>query len=82
MPTMQRWPAARCLIDQYAQQSADQVAEDYGYRREADLAFEWLERAYAKRDPGLSSIKSNALLRSLHGDPRWQPFLEKMGLAT
>jgi hypothetical protein len=21
-------------------------------------------------------------LQSLHGDPRWQPFLEKMGLAT
>jgi tetratricopeptide (TPR) repeat protein len=74
--------ALRGLIDKYAQESAYQVAEVYAYRREADLAFEWLERAYAQRDPGLSGIKSNALLRSLHGDPRWQPFLEKMGLAT
>jgi TolB-like protein/Tfp pilus assembly protein PilF len=74
--------ALRGLIDKYAQESAYQVAEVYAYRREADLAFEWLERAYAQRDPGLSGIKSNALLSSLHGDPRWQPFLEKMGLAT
>jgi hypothetical protein len=74
--------ALRGLIDKYAQQSAYQVAEVYAYRREADLAFEWLERAYAQRDPGLSGIKSNGLLRSLHGNPRWQPFLEKMGLAT
>src|SRR5256714_309604 len=73
--------ALRGLIDKYAQQSAYQVAEVYAYRCEADPAFEWLERAYAQRDPGLSSIKSNALLRNLHGDPRWQAFLEKMGLA-
>ena len=74
--------ALRGLIDKYAQDSAYQVAEVYAYRGEADLGFEWLERAYAQRDPGLSGIKSNALLRSLHGDPRWQPFLEKMGLST
>jgi TolB-like protein/tetratricopeptide (TPR) repeat protein len=74
--------ALRGLIEKYAQDSAYQVAEVYAYRGEADLGFEWLERAYAQRDPGLSGIKSNALLRSLHGDPRWQPFLEKMGLAT
>ena len=74
--------ALRGLIDKYAQESAYQVAEVYAYRREEDLAFEWLERAYAQRDPGLSGIKSNGLLRSLHGNPRWQPFLEKMGLAT
>ena len=74
--------ALRGLIDKYAQDSAYQVAEVYAYRGEADPGFEWLERAYAQRDPGLSGIKSNALLRSLHGDPRWQPFIEKMGLST
>ncbi len=73
--------ALRGLIDKYAQESAYQVAEAYAYRGELDLAFQWLERAYAQRDPGLSSIKSNAMLRSLYGDSRWQSFLEKMGLA-
>jgi len=70
------------LIDKHAQESAYQVAEVYAYRGEKDLAFQWFERAYAQRDPGLSSIKSNALLRNLHDDPRWRPFLEKMRLAT
>jgi TolB-like protein/class 3 adenylate cyclase/Flp pilus assembly protein TadD len=73
--------ALRGLIDKYAQESAYQVAEVYAYRGEVDVAFQWLERAYAQHDPGLSGSKSNALLRSLHGDPRWQPFLEKMRLA-
>ena len=73
--------ALRSLIDKYAHESAYQVAEVYAYRGKADAAFQWLERAYAQRDPGLSGIKSNALLRSLHGDPRWRPFLVKMGLA-
>ncbi len=68
------------LIDRHAQESAYQVAEVYAYRGETSVAFQWLERAYTQRDPGLSGIKSNVLLRSLHGDPRWQLFLEKMGL--
>src|SRR5207253_9706431 len=39
--------ALRALIDKHAHESAYQVAEVYAYRGEADLAFEWLERAYA-----------------------------------
>lgn len=69
------------LIDKYASESAYQVAEVYAFRGELDLAFQWLARAHAQHDPGLIGSKSNALLRSLHGDLRWQAFLEKMGLA-
>ena len=53
----------------------------YGARGEVDLALEWLERAYAQRDAGLSEMKSQPLLRSLHSDLRWGAFLRKMGLA-
>jgi hypothetical protein len=49
-------------------------------RGDADRAFEWLERAYAQRDPGLTDTKVSRRLRSLHGDPRWGAFLKKMGL--
>jgi hypothetical protein len=73
--------ALRELIDQNAAGGAKQIAEAYAYRGEADLAFEWLERAYAQRDPGTGMVKVAPRLRSLHGDPRWQPFLVKMGLA-
>ena len=73
--------ALRELIEKNAAGGAFQIAEACAYRGEANLAFEWLERAYAQRNPGLDRMKVSPLLRSLHGDPRWQPLLEKMGLA-
>ncbi len=68
------------LIAQFAQDSAFQIAEVHGARGEVDRAFEWLERSYAQRDPGLAYVKASPRLRSLHGDPRWGGFLKKMGL--
>jgi tetratricopeptide (TPR) repeat protein len=68
------------LIAKYQAKSAYQVAQVYAARGEANLAFEWLERAYAQRDPGLSQMKIDPRLRSLHADPRWDAFLRKMGL--
>ena len=70
------------LIEKNAAGAAYQIAEAYAYRGEANLAFEWLERAYTQRDPGTGMVKADPLMRDLAGDPRWQPFLEKMGLAT
>ena len=61
--------------------SAYQIALGHAYCGATDLAFDWLERAYVQRDPGLSVMKRDPMLRKLHDDPRWQPFLEKMGLA-
>ena len=46
-----------------------------------DVAFEWLERAHAQRNAGLSQMKFQPLLRNLHGDPRWAPFMRRMRLA-
>jgi tetratricopeptide (TPR) repeat protein len=69
----------RELIDKYADVSAWDVAEVHAARGEVDAAFLWLERAYAQRDGGLSGVKTNPLLRSLHGDRRWVGFLKKMG---
>jgi TolB-like protein len=56
-------------------------AQGNAYCGNVDLAFEWLERAYAQRNAGLSQMKFEPLLRNLYGDPRWQLFLEKMRLA-
>jgi len=57
-----------------------QTAEVYAHRRDLDRSFEWLERAYAFRDTGLSYLKSDPLLRNLHGDPRYRALLKKMNL--
>ena len=70
------------LIAKWADHAAYQIARVYGHRGDADHAFEWLERAYRQRDAGLSSLALNIILvRRLHDDPRWEPFVEKMGLA-
>ena len=60
---------------------AFKMAEGNAYRGDVDQAFEWLERAYAQRHAGLCQTRLQPLLRNLHGDPRWQPFLKKIGLA-
>ncbi len=47
-----------------------------------DLAFEWLERAYDQRDPGLCEMKAHLFAPLVCTPiPRWDPFLRKMGLA-
>jgi serine/threonine-protein kinase len=67
-------------IAHFSQGSAYQIAEAYAWRGEKDKAFEWLDRAYAQRDGGLSFIKGDPLLASVEGDPRYAALLEKMGL--
>ena len=72
--------ALRLLIEKYADNAACQIAEVQGARGSVDAAFEWLERAYAQRDSGLSAIHQRSpRLRSLYGDPRWSEFMKKMG---
>jgi tetratricopeptide (TPR) repeat protein len=73
--------AVREMIEKDADGSAYQIALAYAYRGEADLAFVWLERAHLQGDAGRRTMKVTPLLKNLHGDARWQPLLEKMGLA-
>jgi tetratricopeptide (TPR) repeat protein len=73
--------ALQAIIDEFAWTAAYQVAEAYAYRGEVEKAFEWLERAYVQRDPGVMYTATDVFLRPLHGDPRWQPFLHRMNLA-
>ena len=69
-------------IAKFAQASAYQIAEAYAWRGERDRAFEWLDRAYAQRDGGLSFMKCDPLLANLHDDPRYDAMLKKLGLPT
>jgi hypothetical protein len=67
-------------IAKNAQDAAYQISQVYAWRREKEKAFKWLERAYNQRDGGLSEIKVDVLLSSLHGDPRFAAMLRKMHL--
>jgi TolB-like protein/DNA-binding winged helix-turn-helix (wHTH) protein/Tfp pilus assembly protein PilF len=68
------------LITKYHASSAYQIAEVYAFRNQSDEAFEWLERAYAQRDSGLIETKVDPLLKSLHNDPRYAAYLNKLNL--
>ena len=72
--------ALRSLIEKYGDDSAYQVAEVYAYRGEADTVFEWLEKAYALRDGGLSELKGDPFMKNIEKDPRYKEFLNKMKL--
>jgi adenylate cyclase len=67
------------LIDIQPDHTAYQIAEVYAYRGEIDNAFEWLERSYDNRDSGMPLMMLDPLLVKLHDDPRWEPFLDKIG---
>ena len=45
--------ALAALKSKHAGEMAYQIAEVHAFRGEADLAFEWLERAYDQRDGGV-----------------------------
>jgi TolB-like protein/Flp pilus assembly protein TadD len=68
-------------IAKYASDSAYNIAYVLAYRGEADRAFEWLDKAMAYQDPGLSEIAVQPLFANIESDPRWPPFLRKLGKA-
>jgi serine/threonine protein kinase/Tfp pilus assembly protein PilF len=72
--------ALRELIEKHSKDSSYQIAEILSVRGEVDEAFAWLERAWEDRDLGLADVKVDLRFRALHGDPRWEAFLERMGL--
>ena len=72
--------ALRSLIELGATTAAYQIALLHAVRGEVDDAFEWLERAYVQRDSGLAYLKAHRHASRLAGDPRWRPFLRKLGL--
>jgi len=68
------------FIRKYQDVGAYQVALIYAYRGNTDKAFEWLDKAYALRDGGLSEIVGEPFVRNLKSDPRYAAFMKKMNL--
>ena len=68
------------VIRTFAEGAASNIAAIYAFRGEPDPAFEWLEKAVVYGDPGVYEIGDN-LYDNLHSDPRWLPFLRRIGRA-
>jgi len=71
----------KTLVDKYAGDQPEVIGATYAFRGETDRAFEWLDKAAAMHDPNVSSALTDRLCDSLHGDPRWLPYLRKIGYA-
>ncbi len=59
---------------------ASNFAIIHGGLGDLDRAFEWLDRAYESRDMPLVNMTNDAIFDPLRSDPRFDTFLEKMGL--
>jgi tetratricopeptide (TPR) repeat protein len=68
------------LIAKYHASLAYYISAVYAFRNQTDEAFEWLDRAYAQRDDGLTETKVDPFLKNLHSDPRYAALLKKLNL--
>lgn len=64
-----------------AEDAAYVIAAIHAYRGDADAAFEWLERAIESGDDNLLEMHGKYFWAKVHNDPRWQPFLARIGLS-
>jgi len=73
--------ALAALIAKYEREAPINIASVYAFRGEADRAFEWIDKAVEYGDPGLTDIALENLFANIRSDPRWLPFLRKIGRA-
>jgi len=69
------------LIAEDASSYGYNIAHVYAFLGDADKAFEWLDKAVEYGDPGLAEITVENLFDKIHDDPRWLPFLRRIGKA-
>ncbi|HSD16905.1 MAG TPA: tetratricopeptide repeat protein [Thermomonas sp.] len=67
-------------INQYEDGWAFQMAQVYAVRGEPDAMFDWLQRAWKARDPGMQSLLYDALLLRYRDDPRYAALARQAGL--
>jgi Flp pilus assembly protein TadD len=73
--------ALNALIAKYEKDGPYNIAYVYAFCGDADKAFEWLDKAVTYNDPALGDLVTENLFDKIHSDPRWLPFLRKIGKA-
>ena len=70
--------ALAALIASYEEEAAGNIAGVHAFRGDLDAAFAWLERE-AAAGSSFAEILVDPTYRNLHEDPRWLPFLRRVG---
>jgi len=71
------------IFDDYHEPGTMRYKDRAGYYAiidKKDEAFEWLEKAYEKREGGLIHVKNSVYFENLHSDPRFESLLKRMNL--
>ncbi|MHB8476152.1 MAG: winged helix-turn-helix domain-containing protein [Steroidobacteraceae bacterium] len=68
------------LEESFAPADAYEIAQVHAFRGEANAAFEWLQRSLRTHNSRVIFVKTDPLLRSLHGDGRFDELLVKLSL--
>jgi TolB-like protein/Flp pilus assembly protein TadD len=68
------------MIDTDADGAGSQIAEVYALRKEPDKMFEWLDRGWNSRDPGVAVLLFDPFLHAYKDDPRFIAFAQKIGV--
>ncbi|WP_179640811.1 TIR domain-containing protein [Sphingomonas guangdongensis] len=69
------------LTEKYGYNAQYQIAQVHAWRREPDLAFAAIGRAWHGLDPGLNGFKTDPLLAPIRSDPRYGEWLRRIGFA-
>ena len=66
------------LIKNDADDGASQIAQVYGYRKQPDEAFKWLDHALESHDGGLQQMRISLFLAPYEKDPRYAAIARKV----
>jgi TolB-like protein len=72
--------ALRTLIQKDGSVAPYQIAQVYAVRNDPKGTFEWLERAWNSRDPGVQGLLYDPFIQRFKDDPRFAAFCSKVGL--
>jgi tetratricopeptide (TPR) repeat protein len=74
--------ALKQLIAEDADDGGMQIAIVYAYRQQPDKMFEWLDRALAAGDGGVTELYHSPFVDRYQDDPRFAALCRKIGLPT
>jgi TolB-like protein/Tfp pilus assembly protein PilF len=72
--------ALKILTGKWADGAPFQIAQVYALRNDVKGTFEWLDRAWESRDPGIETLLYDPFILRYKSDPRFAAFCHKVGL--